>query len=107
MALKFGKTPGEVWMERFTAFVASGALLVGHFVLFFSISRWGDKRVAGAVAPVLCLLVWQFVSRIWTGKWAGYRFLTEDRTAREVVDIALTCAVLLNIIFCETYLFGW
>src|SRR4051794_8074788 len=99
MALKFGKTPGEIWMERFTAALACGAILLGHATLFLLIARHAPRNVAGITALVETALAWQAVARAWMGSWFHLRLVLDDRSAREVLEIGFTSAFLINCVF--------
>lgn len=96
MALKFGKTEGEIWMERLTAGLIAGVILLAHCTLFIFLTYRTDRRLAAALAPLLCWLVWQAVSKVCTSAGFSVRFLTDDKTAREVWDILFTACLLVN-----------
>ena len=102
MALKFGKTEGEIWMERLTAGLIAGVVLLAHFVVFALLTYKVDKRLAASISPFLCWFVWQSVSKVTTGAGFSVRCLTEDKTAREVWDIMFTTCLLVN---CAIYLY--
>lgn len=102
VAVKFGKTEGEIWMERLTAGLIAGVILSAHFLVFIGLTYKADRRLAASLAPFLCWFVWQAVSRVATGAAFCPRFLTEDRTAREVFDILFTTCMLVN---CAVYLY--
>lgn len=96
MALKFGKSEGEIWMERLTAGLTAGVILLVHCVVFVLLTYKADRRVAAALSPVLCWFVWQSVSKVTTEGGFSVRFLTDDKTAREVWDILFTACALIN-----------
>jgi hypothetical protein len=107
VALKFGKSEGEIWMERLTAGLIGGVMLLAHVVVFCLLVYKADRRLAAALAPFLCWFVWQSVSRTTTGGGYSFRFLTEDRSAREVYDITFTSCSLLNLAFFWYFALGW
>lgn len=107
MALKFGKSEGEVWMERLSAGLIAGVVLLAHAIVFALLVYKTDRRLAAALAPFLCWFVWQSISQTTTGARYAFRFLTEDRTAREVFDIAFTSCSLLNCAFFLYFALGW
>lgn len=100
VALKFGKTEGEIWMERLTAGLTAGVILLAHAVLFVFLTYKTDKRLAAALSPVLCWFVWQSVSKVTTDGGFSVRFLTDDKTAREVWDILFTACAFINCALC-------
>ena len=96
VALKFGKSEGEIWMERLTAGLIAGVILLAHCVTFIFLTHKTEKRLAAALSPFLCWFVWQSVSRVTTSGAFSVRFLTDDRTAREVWDILFTACAFVN-----------
>lgn len=107
MALKLGKSEGEIWMERLSAGLIGGVLLLAHVIVFALLVYKVNRQVAAALAPFLCWFVWQGVSQTTTGARFALRFLTEDRTAREVYDITFTSFSLLNVAFFLYFALGW
>jgi hypothetical protein len=63
--------------------------------------------MVAVVAPVICWIVWQSVSKVATGAAFALRFLTEDRTAREVWDVLFTSAFLVNALVYVYFALGW
>ena len=96
MALKFGKSEGEIWMERLTAGLISGVILLAHAVGYLTLNHKASHNLAAALAPFWCWFVWQAVSRTATGAGFSLRWFTEDKTAREIWDIIFTCCFVLN-----------
>ena len=83
-------------MERLTAGLIAGVVLLAHFVVFLGLTHKADKRLAAALAPFLCWIVWQAISKVTTGAGFSPRCLTEDRTAREIWDILFSTCTLVN-----------
>src|SRR4051812_43478447 len=102
VAVKFGKPEGEIWMERLTAGLIAGVILLAHCVLFVFLTYKVEKRAAAALSPILCWLVWQAVSKVTTSGAFSVRFLTDDKTAREVWDILFTACAFIN---CALFLY--
>lgn len=107
MALKFGKTEGEIWMERLTAGLISGVILVAHLVIFALLAKNVDHKLDAVLAPLLCWIAWQSISKAATGAAFSVRFLTDEKTAREVYDISFTSLCFLNVCFFWYFVFGW
>lgn len=83
-------------MERLTAGLIAGVILLAHVVVFLGLTHKADHRLAAAAAPFLCWFVWQSVSRVTTGEGFSPRCLTDEKTSREIWDILFTTCTMVN-----------
>jgi hypothetical protein len=100
VALKFGKTEGEIWTERLVAAGLTLLILFLHSALFFTVvSKW--PRGPAACACVLqTWIAWQGVSKTVTGGLFRPRLYPENAgSARDVCDVVVTCLFLVNLAF--------
>jgi hypothetical protein len=96
VALKFEKTPGEIWLERLKAGFYSFLLIVGHSLLFFTAVSRLARALAIVVSVGQCYLVWQGISKITTGERFAVRFTASPGQLRELFDVTFSCVFLVN-----------
>ena len=107
MALKFEKTPGEIWMERLSAVFFSLVVIVGHVVAFFLIVS-KTPRIAAAILSIgQCYVAWQGVSRVATGERFTIRFTMSPGQLRELLDVAFSCVLLVNMALFLNVVLNW
>lgn len=97
MALKFGKTAGEIWAERFKAAFLTFGLLILDIVAMRGVVRLKQPAIGVALVIVLCYCVWQLISKVTTDDWFSIRVVLSVKTSRELFDDLFTCFLLINL----------
>jgi hypothetical protein len=97
VALKFGKTTGEIWMERLAKAFLSGLVLFAHALVFVMFVAKSGPSIGLPLSVALCILAWQGVCRVVTGGLFRFRLVVSNTgNACEMFDVVFTVIAILN-----------